>query len=163
MPLLDAALKNHADDLVAWHAKGLALRQIGLTAESLQAFEQVLAYEPRNERTLLQAAEAATALGRLDQAINFWKRAIDINPVMPGYFLSLARLHAQKREWSLALSASDQAVRLEPINVDARMLRVTAMVRLGQLEQAEIEFNTILSMRPKNEADLRRAYNALQR
>lgn len=163
MPLLETALKNHSDDPVAWHARGLALRQIGLTADALQAFERVLAQQPNNERTLLQAAEAATSLGRFDEAIDYWKRATHINPVMPGYYLSLARLHAQKREWSLALAAAEQAIRLESINLDARMLRITALVRLGQRDKAQNEFDTILSMRPKNEADLRRAFNALLR
>lgn len=163
MPLLDAALETHADDHVARHAKGLALRQLNLNAEALRQFEQVLAAKPNAERTLLQAAEVATALGRSDEAIGYWQRAIDINPVMPGYHLSMGRLRAQRREWSQALAAADRALQLEPVNIDAWMIRITALVRTGRDQEAAKEFDRLLSTRPKNEAELRRAFNALIR
>ncbi len=163
MPLLDEALASHGDDVVARHAKGLALRQLNLNAEALRHFEQVLAAQPNSERSLLQAAEAATVLGRANEAISYWQRAIDINPVMPGYHLSLARLYAQRREWSLALASADRTIQLEPINVDARMLRLTALVRMGREPEARVEFDRLLSMRLKNEADLKRAFSALLR
>jgi Flp pilus assembly protein TadD len=80
---------------------------------------------------------------------------------MPTYHLGLARVLAQGRNWTPALRECDETLRLAPVNFAARMLRVTCLVRTGERERAKAEFDTLISMRPKNEADLRRAYISL--
>ncbi len=49
----------------------------------------------------------------------------------------LARRHAQAGEWPQALARADAATRLRPGNVDAWLLRGTALRELGQLEEGD--------------------------
>jgi tetratricopeptide (TPR) repeat protein len=160
-PLLEAATHDRPDDVAAWEAKGAALRQAGLLPEALAAFERALALQPNRERAAFEAAEVAERLDRLDTAAKHWRTAIEINPPMSTYHFALARVLAQSRNWTAALRECDETLRLEPVNIEARMLRVTCLVRTGERERAKTEFDTLVSMHPKNEADLRRAYISL--
>ncbi len=129
--------------------------------EALAAFEKAIAIKPNLERALVGAASVSTALERPEQAIGFWKRAIEVNPFMPRYHLDMARLLVQRREWSEGRSACESALKLEPINADARMLLVTCLIRTGERQRAQAEFDTLMAMRPPNEADLRRLFATL--
>jgi predicted CXXCH cytochrome family protein len=161
LPLLDAATKARPDDVAAWEAKGVVQRHAGLLPEALASFEQALELQANRERAAFEAAEVAERLDRLDAAAKYWRKATEINPATPTYHLGLARVLAQSRNWTPALRECDEVLRLAPVNFDARMLRITCLVRTGERERAKAEFDTLLSMRPKNEADLRRAYISL--
>jgi hypothetical protein len=70
----------------------------------------------------------------------------------------LARRHAERRDWAKVVAACDEAIKLEPIGVDPRAMRLTGLIRLGEMDKAKAEYATLLRMRPPNLADLKRIF-----
>lgn len=154
-PLLERATRERPADAAAWEALAKTLESQERTADALKACEKALEQKANFESALALAAGLATRLSRTDAAINYLKRAIELNPFVPRYQVDLAALRIERREWSQAQAACEAALRVEPFNVDARVRLITCLLRTGQMERATAEFNTLMALRPRNEAELR--------
>lgn len=60
--------------------EGLALVERKAYAEALQRFEQAVALEPVNLRALFCLGAALYHLGRMDDALQYWRRVHDVDP-----------------------------------------------------------------------------------
>jgi predicted CXXCH cytochrome family protein len=147
-PLLEAALAARPDDVTAWEAKGLALGQLGRAEEGLAAFRTALAQAPTRESTLARAASLAAEVGRREEAIDYWRRAIDLNPWLSYYRAELALQYALDRNWRPAAEACRQTLQLNPANVAVRDLLIQCYGHLGDLQAARREFETLLGFDP---------------
>lgn len=125
LPLLEAAVKNRPDDVAAWEAKGFVLWQLDRKPEALAALETTLAKAPKREVALTYAAVLAPLLGRNDEALAYWRRAIDVNPWSSLYHARLAKLLAERDEWDAALKECELALRLNPFHEETKTLRET--------------------------------------
>ena len=158
IPLLEEATKAFPNDERAWEALGMLLRTAGRPDDAAIAYEKALALKPDLEGSLTEAAATAMALGQTDVAIGYWQRATAVNPWVPRYYFELARRYAERRDWSRVVAACDEAIKLEPIGVDARAMRLTGLIRLGEMDKAKAEYAVLLRMRPPNLADLKRVF-----
>lgn len=147
------------DDVDGWEAKGWALLlqshgpADGLAARA--AFDKVLAVKPQHEVALTGAAEAAAYSKQVDAAIDYWRRAVTVNPWMPIYRKQLALLLMQKQLWDEVRSQCQSWMRLDPADADARMLWVTYLIRAGHKDKAREEFARIEALQPPNLDQLR--------
>ena len=68
-----------------------------MNGEFIDALQQISKEKDIPLDTLIETVESAlaTALGRPDDAIAYWERAIRVNPWLPRYHFSLARIHAE--------------------------------------------------------------------
>jgi predicted CXXCH cytochrome family protein len=132
LPMLEAAAQAHPDDVAAWEARGFTLWQLGRRAEGLAALEAALARVPAREQALTYAAVLAAALGRNDEAVGYWKRAIAVNPWPSSYHDRLAKVLAERKDWAAAVAECDAALRLNPFRPDTRALRELCQRRLGK-------------------------------
>jgi tetratricopeptide (TPR) repeat protein len=134
LPLLEDAVKAHPDDVPAWEAKGFILWMLGRKSEGLAALETALAKAPRRELALTYAAVLASALGRGDDAVGYWRRAIDVNPWCSLYHYRLAKLLAERADHGAALKACEAALRLNPFHEETKALREQCLRRVGRGE-----------------------------
>jgi Flp pilus assembly protein TadD len=148
LPMLNAALSSHPDDVPAWVSKGFALGLLGRGEEGFTAFRTALTIEPNREATLVGAAYLGAQAGHRADAIKFWLRAITISPWRSDYRAELARLHFQGRDWGAAESACRETLRLNPANVEVRKLLVECSIKLGKLAAARSEFETLMGFDP---------------
>jgi hypothetical protein len=155
-------LKDFPDDLPAWQARGDALAEVRRLGEALAAYERILARAPRDEAALVEAARTAQALGQPDRALAYLRRAVEVSPLRPAYRRALALLLMEARDWDAVGRQCQAWLRLEPTSVEARMLRVTWLVRQGQREEARAEFARIEAVRPPDLPALRALYAKLQ-
>ncbi len=132
LPLLEAAAKDHPDDVAVWEARGFVLWQLDRRAEGLAALETALALAPERELTLTYAAALATVLGRNEEALRYWQRAIVVNPWCSLYHYRLAKLLADRQNWPTALEECEAALRLNPFHEATRELRETCLRRTGK-------------------------------
>ncbi len=143
------------DDGGAWEAKGWAtLLQNNGTAARI-AFDKALAQQPQREVALTGAAEAAQYNGQIDAAIDYWRRAVTVNPWMPLYRRQLALLLMRQQLWDEVRSQCQAWIRLDPSDAEARMLWVTCLVRAGEKDKAREEFTHIEALQPPNLDQLR--------
>jgi Flp pilus assembly protein TadD len=113
--------------------------------------------------TLALAATLAERLKRRDEALAYTRRLVAVNPWMWGYHVSLARLLARKADWAGARTASEAAVKLNPFDVETRMLLIAACVHTADGGRAEKEFAALLALNPDGEQKLREWFAAQRR
>jgi predicted CXXCH cytochrome family protein len=161
LPLLEAALAARPDDVIAWQSKGDALNRLGRPEEALIAFKKALNIEPNSEPVLQEMAPLAARLGRNEDAISYWLRAIACSPWRSDYHAELAPLYFNGRDWSAAANVCQEAIRLNPANLDVRKLLVRCYLRLGRMENARSEFETLLKFDPADRDDLMHRFPTL--
>jgi predicted CXXCH cytochrome family protein len=132
LPLLEAAVKSRPDDVAAGEAKGFLLWLQGRKSEGLQALETTLAQAPKRELALTYAAVLANSLGQNDQAVGYWRRAIDVNPWCSLYHYRLGKALADGEDWNAALKECEAALRLNPFHEETKALRERSLRRSGR-------------------------------
>lgn len=150
LPVLEGACRRDPHDLPAWEARGYALSMHSQPTDALAVFRAVLAQAPEREDAVVGAAMAAEALGQAEAARGYWRRAVALNPHLPGYRRSLALLLTKKEEWAEARAESEAWVRLDPFSAEARATRVSCLLALGAKAEARAEFARIEALAPPN-------------
>ena len=145
---LEQAIAHDPGDLDAWQAKASALNELRATTESLAALEILLAKAPRTELALVLAARCARRLGQGKMAQDYWRRAIAMNPWMAWYAREFAEVSALQGDWPEALTQSEASLRLDPANVESRVLHIKALVMTGSKEKARTEFLDLKALHP---------------
>ena len=87
--------------------------------------------------------------------------AAAVNPWEPHYHRNLAFLARAKSDWLSARKYTDEWLRLEPSNIDARRMRVEYLLRDGKRADAAAEFARIEKLNPKDLDALREWYKVL--
>ena len=154
LPVLDSACKRDPSDLPAAEARAQALGLLGRPAESLAAFEAILATAPEREPALFGAASAATSAGQLDTALGYWRRVVAANPYAPEYRANLVLLLLKREAWDDGLRESTEWVKLDPFSPEARTVRVTCLLAAGNKAEARAEFAKLEALAPPNLREL---------
>ncbi|HKI36808.1 MAG TPA: tetratricopeptide repeat protein [Gemmataceae bacterium] len=160
LPLLEEATWAAPDDVRAWEARAVALRSLHQPREALEACEKALALTPRREVALAEAATAAGQLGRAEDAMDHWRRAVAVSPRRWRYHYELGQLLWDRRRWADALAELDTALRLNPADVNARILQVACLINNGQEDQARAAFARLMALKPPREEELRRWFTS---
>jgi predicted CXXCH cytochrome family protein len=155
-PRLEQALARAPNDVEAWEARGHARLLRGDPSGALSAYEAALVRSPRRELTLTLAATAAEQLDRDDAARDYWQRARTVDPWRWQYAYHLARLAVKSRNAAEAVRQCEQALRLNPAAVEARMLHVWGLLELGQKREAQRAFAALLALKPPQAEAMRR-------
>src|SRR5260370_8835355 len=112
--ILEKTLQDFPDDLEVWEKKGTALFLQKRYSEALAAFETVLAKKPENEMALARAASLAQNLDDAKVSLEYWKKAVAMNPWMPDYQANLTNLLVQHGAWHEVAPAHRHRPRLIP-------------------------------------------------
>src|SRR5262249_39721858 len=120
LPLLEAAVKTHPDDIAAWEAKGVVLWLLDRNAEGLAALETALAKAPERELALTYAGVLAPLLGRNEEAIGYWRRAVGVNPWCSLYHYRLAKSLGERGDRDAALRECEAALQLNPFHEETK-------------------------------------------
>lgn len=60
--------------------KGKALRSLGLNAEALSTYQEIITNDSTNTRALIEAAECCRSLAKYKQASTYYERVLDLTP-----------------------------------------------------------------------------------
>ncbi len=60
--------------------KGKAQRGLGLNAEALSTYQEIIANDTANTRAYIEAAECCRSLAKNQQALKYYEQALDLNP-----------------------------------------------------------------------------------
>src|SRR5262249_15631570 len=143
---LDGAVKRHPDDVPAAEARGWVLDVLGRPEEALRACEDVLRQAPRRELTLNLGAALAQRMGRTDDALAYRRRLVEINSWACDLRAELAKLLGNHGDWGASLREAEEAVRLNPLDAEARKALTLACLRTGRRERAEREKDVLLQL-----------------
>jgi predicted CXXCH cytochrome family protein len=146
--LLESALARYPQDVELRHAKAQALLLLERPSEALAEARLVLARRPGDWRVLAWAAGSAQAEGQTDAALDYWRRAVDINPFVPDYQVSLVALLIRAGQMDEARSRCRKLLQVDPFNVSGRQAWVGFLLQEGKKDEARREFDIIRRLAP---------------
>jgi Flp pilus assembly protein TadD len=147
-PLLQAAVRDHPEDLAARDSLGLVLETLGKGEEALRIHQETLRSEPGRESTLRAAGFLLVRLNRPERARSVLQDAIALDPWRSKYHARMALANSRGGDLPGAIRACREAIRLNPELLSARSLLVQCYLRAHQAEAADAEFQTLLRFYP---------------
>jgi predicted CXXCH cytochrome family protein len=151
--VLESALARHLQDVELHASKAQLLLLLDRPSEALGEARSALDRRPGDWRLLAWAAGAAQAQGQTDLALGYWRRAVEINPLVPDSQVSLVALLIRKGHLDEAQERCRKLLQLDPFNVSGRQAWVGFLLQQGQKEEARREFDVIRRLRPPDLAD----------
>ena len=102
--------------------QGLQLKKQEKFAQAEAVFAELVREKPQDLAALEQWATLLGWLGRFDDSIAAWRRAIDLQPSKPGFLVGLSRAQYWKGELQPARERLEELVRTAPRDLDALVL-----------------------------------------
>ena len=87
---------------------------------------------------------------RQDEAIGFFKKAVELDPNLEAAHLELGFLYYKKRLFDLERKAYEDALKINPNNTDTLFYIATNMETMGQYEKAVKIFEKIIKLDPQD-------------
>jgi putative PEP-CTERM system TPR-repeat lipoprotein len=113
-------------------------------------YEAALAVQPTLLPALLGRARLAATQGADDEAIVWAGRAVTARPDSADAWALLAGAEAGRRRPTAALTAYQQALRLDPGSVGLHLKTAATLMVLKQLDRASVELDEARLLAPKN-------------
>ena len=154
MSVLERVMAKDPDDVEAIEMLCDVYLSIGQADKAARACLATLQRRPKREQTLTLLAGILSQSGSHAQAIQYWRRAIEVNPWMSRYWYNLAKSYAGVGQWEMCRQVCAEAVRRFPTSVGARHLLVECQLRAGD-PQAEATFAELEQFQPKGLQQLR--------
>lgn len=108
----------------------------------------VLSAVPHDEWATRIYALSLAGLGRLHEALWMSWRAVMAHPNEPLQHEVYARLLRKSRQLPSALVVVDKSLRLDPVSVDALVLRGLILEELGRIDESDASYRQALSLHP---------------
>jgi tetratricopeptide (TPR) repeat protein len=156
---LDKATVRHPDDVPALIGKAAILGILNRYPDARTALEAALALVPDREDALALAAALAARDGRHDQAIDYWQRALGLNPWNARYRRELGKVLLIRSNRAAAIQECRAALELHPFDFESRRTLVSALLQEGTKEEARKEYQKLLALEPPNADSLHRIYD----
>lgn len=156
------SLQREADDALAalpeLGQKVLTQQDAQTTPEELQTFalglRQRLAQEPNDAVAWLVYARTMVALGSFEQAMEAYKKSLQLEPNRVGTLLGYAQLLLQSQDDELLREAAmhlGRALELEPFNMDGLSLLGFVAFQRGDWQQAVTAWELLLHQLPTDD------------
>lgn len=146
------AHERDADAVEVRVAMGAVRLRTGQHASAREEFERALHIEPGSLDAMLGLVRAEMAMGKLDEAEQTCRRAIDSHPDDWRGHILLGRILFDRREFSRALGSMRRVNELTPDNALGRRHLGTTLYRLDRFEEAAAAYRESLAIQPNDEA-----------
>lgn len=119
----------------------ISLRFLMLGAAATLVASPVAGQRPDNQimpqsMELQRRAEAQVAAGKLSEAADLLETALAVDPRNRSAFVDLARVAKKQKLYGKAIRLANEALQLEPNDLDAIEVQGEAMVELGAIPRA---------------------------
>ena len=144
-----------------WYAASRIALMLGNVGDALSRIERAVSIDPNNPHAHIQRAHCLLALGRRPEACESATIAQRHAAADPILLDAIGGFFNQAGDQRRAMVAYDQAVALAPDNPHFLFNRAAVRVFVGQLAEAESDYDRVIALRPadyeayKNRADLR--------
>src|SRR5271169_6228943 len=115
--------------------------------KAASVFQEIVKTSPRNAEAWRGLGSASGSLGRREEAIAAYQRAIDINPDSETFVLLGIQYDAAGRV-NEATEAFQRSIRVNPGNVDAYDYLAQTYSRLGRHDEAQKLAKQAIAIRP---------------
>lgn len=159
--LLDEVLKQNPKDDDARAMRAALVVETGTPEQVRAAVTELQAAVTRSPDNVVLRYHLGRALmrqGQIDQARTQFQEAIKRQPAYLAPRLSLIEVQLLKKDFAGALQGVREVLQLDPANLQAKLLRTSALVGLGNLAQARADLESTIKEHPgSREAQLQLA------
>lgn len=127
---------------------GLLEQGRGNTANAVGLFAHLHRSFPQDAALANHLGAALALAGRIDAAIEAFRRALELDPALLDAAYNLGRALDLRGEAAAALAAFDTALRIDPHHQPTRVLRAESLKKLGHLAEAERALREVLREDP---------------
>jgi len=118
--------------------------------QAVSELETAVGRLPRNAVVRYNLGRAYWAKGEMELARTQFRTAVDVQPDYIAPRLALTQIHLSRGEHAQALQAADEIVRLNRVNLSARLLRSMALQGLGKIDEARTELQALIKSNPNS-------------
>ena len=143
-------LSREPQNLAATLSLANRLMTLDLPAEALPLYDRCLARGAADQALVIHTNRGVvlTRLGRMDEALAAFQRAVEVDPASALPATNLAQALGNLERWEESLAAADRALLIEPKGLKALRVRAIALAMLGRLEDAVTEFRRRRALGP---------------
>jgi len=138
---------------------GLWLWQTHLAVPDVQRTAWVVADVPDGAKPHFDYGHALQKQGRLEEAIEQYKTAIQLNPNYAEAHMNLGAALNGQAKFDAAIPHMETALRLQPNNGDSHLMYASLLQRIGRNDDAAFHFETGTRLKPAS-ADAHYSYAA---
>ena len=143
------ALQLDPSTYQAYIAKGLLLRSQRRHAEAIASFEKAIEISPNSADAYSIIALTYVFAGQAEKALSAINNAMKRNPNNPFYYLfTYGTVLFQLERYSDASEVLESAIQKNPDFVPARLILASTYAKLGQLPDAQWEYQEVLVRMP---------------
>lgn len=151
---LRQALARRPHLVEGWRELGQCLGAREDWAPALQAFERASALRPSDPVLWAFRAKVLTGLQRSPEAIDCYRKAVELNPGYAEAHAALGDQYSQAGKTAEAIAAYEAAIRAKPDYAIAYSNLGVMFTRQGRLDEAIIKFRQALALDPGNAVTL---------
>ncbi len=114
--------------------------QRGRTAEAIEVYEELATAKIEPVTAAIGIAEAQAFEGHIAEAREVLTKAISQQPKSPALLTKLAELDFLQGDYAAGLKRVDEALKIDPESLLAKLVRADCLTELGQLKEADEEY-----------------------
>ena len=112
--------------------------------------EKAVALNPNSADLHYRLGKVLIFVGRAEESIPEYKKAIRLDPIPPNYFLySLGYAYAKTDQYNKAINWCEKAVHQQPNDIFAHIMMASVYSFSGRDEEAQAEADEVLRINPK--------------
>ena len=117
---------------------------------ALEVFNELVRLSPEDVDAWLNRGEVLSILGRAEEAIGSYERALELRPDHKAGRSELANLLFERGEFGAAAAHLQDLLRAAPEQVDEWLARAATLLSEGKATEATLIFNAVLEGDPQN-------------
>lgn len=150
-------LELNPDDYLAWFKRGRALEHLEQCDEAIACYDKVIALQPDNYWAWHDRGRTLETAERYEAAVESYTRAVNLKPDFKLAVQSRKRLLSQMKQvdqlyglqhYEEAIASCDAAIRANPQDPLAWLMRGMAMENLGQHQSAVASYSQVVKLQP---------------
>ena len=131
-------------------ARGRDLLEAGEKEAGLEQFDLALDIGGENKESLNNAGSAAAEGGAFEAAMDYYERAVALDPEYDLAVLNFSKLSLQIRQAGKAIPLLEHLLEVKPLHKEATDLLVDALVAVGQVDEALAKLQEVVWEVPDN-------------
>ncbi|MEP0886654.1 MULTISPECIES: serine/threonine-protein kinase [unclassified Leptolyngbya] len=153
----DQVLKLQPEDYLAWFKRGRALEHLEYADEAIASYDKVIELQPDNYWAWHDRGRAMEAAQRYEDAASSYARAVQLKPDFKLAIQSRKRLLSQLKQvdqlyglqhYEEAIASCEAAIRANPQDPLAWLMRGMAMENLKQYQAAIASYSQVVKLQP---------------
>jgi tetratricopeptide (TPR) repeat protein len=154
--VFDEALLMSPNNYEILHLKGASLLELGRYKDSLLHFSKALELNATHTLSSIGRGKALAGLGRFDEALRTFEECYGRDPGESRLIVEMGAIMARQGRFNEAINYYDRALEMQPKNVEVSALKIIALERLDEYDEAARTIYRVLKNIPSGDA--RRAF-----